>query len=531
MDDLVAELRAGAAREVARCLGAIRAHGDALIEQEASEGGLRVAQAGFSSARGAGRNELDARERDRAEAQSLCMRHRIPDTEPIGAARVAVVERAARKPDQGPMLVGLLLWALLAPVLGAPLLWTLAVFLGLPAKPGPLEIALGPLAPLLATPLLLLPVAWLLRRHLRQHVDAVRDAVRGLAEATRRVVTGDGLDPRDEAQPSVRSFFDTRLLHSGALAARGFALRVFEATRRDARLAQRIGRSVGVQLQVLRQHAEDLGARSSPDPSTEGRVNDRIDGLFASRFGAGSELLVSPASLLPYYDKTVGSEEELGTLLPGLLQEVGGLRSWRRAACLADTDAILAATRQRFDELVRLPLPEQPSFRDEAGQRLCAFVARHYPNMGFGAKFVGYEGLDPDGVRVLADATLLAHPQMETLYRKARQLPDAPSTTDTLRVRPCELLNNVAYMFSLAQGIRPRSVHNLRRFESFHERGPGAAGGLPPSLADPVRGAGEGSPPVSALGGELGRRLHESLVPRSRRGLDGDGGVTEGGAP
>ena len=516
MDDMVGALRAGAARELSRSLEAVRVHGDSLIADEASEGGLRSAQAGFHAVRAEARALLDERERGRAQAQAACMRHRIPETAPIGAARAAVVEHATRKPDQGPMLVGLLLWALLAPVLGAPLLQTVAVFLGLPQQPGPLEVALGPLAPALALPLLLLPVAWLLRRHLHKHVEAVRGAVRSLAEATRRVVTGDGLDPRDEAQPSVRSFFDARLLHSGALAARGFGLRVHAAARQQARLAQRISRSVGVQLQILRQRAEELGARSSPEAPTAGGVSDRIEGLFASRFGAGSALLVSPASLLPYYAKRVGHDADVGTALPTLLRDVGGLAEWRREACLADTEAILGVTRQAFRDLVDVPVSRQPSFADEAGQRLCTFVARHYPNMGFGAKFVGYEGLDPDGVRVLADATLVAHPELERLYRCARALPDAPSTTDTLRVRPCTQLNNVAYMFSLAQGIRPRSVHNLRRFESFHERDPDAAAAPPERSEEAGRVGTDVSAPVTPLGEELGRRLHESLVPTSR---------------
>jgi hypothetical protein len=90
--------------------------------------------------------------------------------------------------------------------------------------------------------------------------------------------------------------------------------------------------------------------------------------------------------------------------------------------------------------------------------------------MGFGAKFVGYEGLDPDGISIPACASLVLAPGLAPVFEEARHRQGAPPTTETLEVLKHEVRPNAAYMLSLVQGIRAHSVRNLRRFESFHDR-------------------------------------------------------------
>jgi hypothetical protein len=90
--------------------------------------------------------------------------------------------------------------------------------------------------------------------------------------------------------------------------------------------------------------------------------------------------------------------------------------------------------------------------------------------MGFGAKFIGYEGLDPDGVHVSACASLVLAPGLAPLFERARHQEGAPPTTETLQVVTAQVRPNSAFMLSLVQGIRAHSVRNLRRFESFHDR-------------------------------------------------------------
>jgi hypothetical protein len=191
---------------------------------------------------------------------------------------------------------------------------------------------------------------------------------------------------------------------------------------------------------------------------------------------------------------------------------------------LSDTAAILAVGEEEWSWLLETPLSAQHRLAEEVGERLCRFVARYYSNMGFGARFSGYEGLDPDGIFISADAALILQKDLKAVYERARRQPSAPRTTATMRVIGQPLRPGSAYMLSLAQGIRAHSVRNLKRFESFHGRPH-----LPEDRTFPISGEMEG-PSLNLLTGygDVADQLHRRFTGNGghgagRRSGGGDG--------
>ena len=469
VDDMVDELRLTTSRLLSKELERVRQHSDRLIEDHAGTGGLKAAQAGFHLLRGTTRDTFQLEEELRRRKEALSLRHQIPDLSPVHQARRQVLRAAERKPDQGPLRLGLVLWGLLCPVLGAPLAYAVAYLFALHRFPNPFELLLGPAGALVGGAALFVPAWYLARWHMRRRLAAVRDAVERMGAAVRRLLWGSGLPPDQEAQPSIRSFLESRLELTGAVATRGFALRVLERAVADSKLAYRLTRSVDVQLQLLSRRGEALGVRSrladGPDRQEDVRK------LFDGRTSGTGDRLIDPEDLDAYYRNRVGRREDLPDRMRDLIKEAGGFAHWREQACLADSESILRYSRGQFEAIVSEPISEQHFFADKAGQRLVGFVTRCYSNLGFGAGFKGYEGLDPDNVQLLADASLVIHPGLATVFQKARdEMREERPTTETMQVIEAPIRPNAAYMLSLVQGIRVHSMRNLRRFESFHNR-------------------------------------------------------------
>lgn len=471
VDDLVDDLRLGVSRFLSKALERVRQHSDRLIEDYAGAGGLKAAQAGFHLLRASTRDIFQREEERRRACEALSLRHRIPDLSPIQATRHGVAQAALRKPDLDPMHLGLLVWGLLCPVLGAPLSHAVAYLLELNRQPGLFELLLGPGGMVVGGAALFVPAWALARWHLRRRLQAVRDAVQRMAAAVRSLLWGTGRGPAQETQPSIRSFLESRLELTGAVATRGFALRVLERAVADSKLAYRLTRSVDIQLQALSRSSEDLGVRARLVDGADRQEDLRK--LFAFRVGEGSDRLIDPEDLESYYRRRIGRREDLPDFMRDLIQEAGGFADWRERACLADSEKVLRYCRRQFEAIASEPISEQHFFADKAGRRLLRFVTRCYSNMGFGAGFKGYEGLDPDNVQLLADAALVVHPVLAGVFQRARadnetrlQMP----TTETMQVITARIRPNAAYMMSLVQGVRVHSMRNLRRFESFHNR-------------------------------------------------------------
>lgn len=460
----------------------LRRLADRVIEEQVVEAGLSRALGALHRLRRGAGELFRRREEERRQREGWAIRHVIPTFAALGSAREEVVRAGRAKPDRGPMRLGFLLWGLLSLALGAPVAHAVAYLLDLHREGGLAEALLGPVGYLTGGLLLFLPVWGALRWHLRQRTRKVREAVGELAKKAARLLRGSGGSLEAETVPSVRSFLESCLELTAAAAGRGFALRLLERTVADTHLAERLLRSVDIQLHRLTRRAEDLGVRTTLEGTTDDEdLTHLLDGQGARR----SERLIGPESLHDYYRRHIRDRDHLRAHLESFLEQAGGVARWRMQACLADTEGLLDYGRTDFASLVEEVVSDQHFFADDVGRKLLEFVARCYSNIGFGAEFRGYEGLDPDGVQVIADAALVLHPELAPVYRhavdrenekerrgKERGEPAVRGirTTKTMEIQKALIRPNAAYMLSLVQGIRVHSVRNLRRFESFHDR-------------------------------------------------------------
>lgn len=466
MDDMMNELRRQTSTQLEKTIGLVRKKGDALIDEHASYGGLKAAQAGFDQLEAQTREHLVLTEEQRQRSEDICRAHRIPQTSPIASQREALVAHIATKPELNPMRFGAALWILMSPALAAPVIWGIARGLGLHQRQNVVEFIFGPLGPIIGGVLFSLPVLWLLRRHMLTIIEEIQAKIAQLAETARSVVEGTGSS--FGSSPSIRSFIEARLQLTASLNTRNYALRVHERVVQDVRLAHRLSRSIDIQEDVLSRQAEDLGVRIQMSVAGQNARED-LSNLFASKDGQRLDLLVQPQQLSDFYLRHYGDEKELRAFVPTFIANVGSFDTWRKEACLSDTANIMTYTRDKFAELVDRPVSELYMFEEEVGQSLLSFVSKYYSNMGFGAKFMGYEGLDPDGINVLCDTALVINPALSVVFDQVRRRP-GNSLTETLQVIHTEIRPNTAYMLSLVQGIRPHSVRNLMRFESYHDR-------------------------------------------------------------
>lgn len=479
MDDMVDALRRDTSRALAKTLSVVKLEGDELIDDYASKGGLKRAWAGFDQLHGIAREHLQSREAKRRQAEEMSLKHRIPDPSPVESTREAVLSAARDKPDHAAMATGLIIWAFLAPLMGAPIFWAIAKAFEVHLERDLAEFLLGPMAPIFGALLLFLPVCLLLRNHMKRRVGALQSAVDAMSQAAARVVDG-GKNPLGQAA-SIRSFMQSRLAHTAALASRNYSHQVYERVLKDLEHAGRLRRSIDLQGERLMRQAENLGvqfsmvdadqALVSGDDAEIGAPDDDVSRLFWSRTRTPNpDQLISPESLVAYYRRHLGDSREIDQMLERFIKSVGGFEQWRHAASMADTARIMAYSRAHFTQLTSEPIARQFDFDQEVRERLMKFVVTNYPNIGFGAKFSGYEGLDPDGVHVVARAALVLHPDLEPIFEQARRAPEAHSALETMQVQTAQIQPNAAFMLSLVQGIRPHSMRNLRRFESFHHR-------------------------------------------------------------
>ncbi|MFH1465183.1 MAG: hypothetical protein ABIO70_12425 [Pseudomonadota bacterium] len=529
MDGLVDQLRRGTTTSVRKAVARVRRASDDLIDQHAAEGGIKRAQAGFAQMRTLAGEALRGAEGDRIEGEGACGAHGIPSLHPIGTSREAVCREIEAKPHAPPMLVGLIAWAIMALALGAPISYGLARLFELDQRAGNgFELLLGPGGSIVGAVLLTVPLFFALRCWMLWRVSRVNTAVEAMSRALRLLVHGPPERARAGA-PSLRSFFEARVHFAAALASRGYAQSVYEQVLRDVALADRLDRSVNIQNQILLRQAEALGVRPSMDPSDDLDQED-TRWVFSTGDGERTWRLIDPAHLGDYYRCRIGDDHHLGKYLSAFVRDTGEFAQWRKVACLSDTARIMSYVRREFQHVVDTPVSRVAFFEAEAGANLCEFVARCYSTIGFGAKFVGYEGMDQDGILVLADATLILHPELADLYQQARGRPDTPASTQTLEIRRVRIRPDTGYLLSVVHDIGVSSIRNLMRFESST-----AEPHVPVGWTFPLSGEGDLRPdnPITTLTWHHGLRRAMATTP-----LFGGGGcrcttpsVPEGAAP
>jgi len=471
VDRRIDKLRMDIAAALERGLGDLRRHSNRLIDQHLREDGLKAVLSGFERLHRKTQELFRSREDLRSGREELAERHTMPST-PYGSlaeARRRVEREARRKPDRLPMRIGLVAWGVLSAVLGAPLAHGVAYIFDLHHNPGFWELLLGPLGMLSGGSALFFGGWAVLRWHLRRRTHKVQAAIVAMAAEAQRLLAGSGRALEEERPFSIRSFLESRIEFTAAVAVRGFSTQILEHALADHSLANRLVRSVDVQAHHLQRRAEDLGVRKRPG---EGPESEDLSGLLGKGRQGSDErrYLITEDDLKRYYATRIPREEDLGAELPGFLDQAGGTAAWREQACLNDSEAILGHGRQHFRHIAEDAVSEQYSFSRSLGNGLLHLVSTCYSNLGFGAEFRGFEGLDPDGIQVITDAALVLHPNLDRVFEKARQRPDAPPTTRTMEVMKVPIRPNAAYMLSLVQGIRVHSVRNLKRFESFHDR-------------------------------------------------------------
>lgn len=503
-DTWTEDLRSRARRQLGEALHQVRLREDEWMQSLAEHRGLDAVRAGFLALRRTARERLESAEAVRLREQERCGWHGVPDPAVLEERRREVVAAAEAKPDLRPMAWGLGLWLLLCPVLGGALAVLVSTWLG-PGDAGRLVDTYGPWLGSLAVAGA--GCGWL-GASMDRALARLRARIEALARAAGELVSGGSEGVAGRGPASIHTFFAARFRLAAAVAGLGFSARVDDRAATDQRRLERVDLAVELQLSELRRRAERLGAR----PRAEGAESEPVDDLF-DRGGRRPETLVDPRSLVAYFERRWHLGAEIGGLLPEFLDAAGDLAGWRQKAPLADTDTILTTCRRPFATLGRLGLGRQHPFAEEAGAGLRAFVARHYSNIGFGARFEGSEGLDPDGVHLLASAALVLPPELETLY--GRWSGNGQGSTRTMPVVPCGVRSHTAYMLSLAQGIRPHTVRNLRRFESFHDRAT-----LPEDRTFPLSGDGGARGSLNRLSAcnSLAAELHEAFAGASEVG-------------
>ena len=128
-----------------------------------------------------------------------------------------------------------------------------------------------------------------------------------------------------------------------------------------------------------------------------------------------------------------------------------------------------------------MPLIKQDQeIRDDLFYNIMDFILLNHPNMGVGADFDGYRGLDSNNVQSTI-CTLVLHEDMQkglaqevtrVIEQKADRFEDAERVRTIIkgaRVSKSVRSNSVC-LFSISTGISTRIIQNLKRFHTPLER-------------------------------------------------------------
>ena len=391
-------------------------------------------------------------ERSRRAAEARCLSQGIPDSSFVKALAEAVQAAGARKLEYTSVLFATGLVALLGFAAGGPIVDGVFAALGLgDSEVG--RIARVRAAPFIASALFggvaAAVLVWLLRRSTRRVVDAI-DA---LAERLNSLVAG--------ADGSMLSFLDARIDMTLALFQRATAAALGEVAQRDRFAAQRMTRSARALEHSLRRRTEELGARPARSDDGTGPVVDDLDALL--RTTVERDPLTTGAEVDEFYRESTRNDPRAEGHRAPLVECAGDVSHWRRQASFSRVADVLAHGRRFFHAVVDEPIHTLPVFAAGVARRRREFVQTHRASFGLSTGFIGNEGSDTDGVRVLANGVVLA-------------AAGEPAVDPRTPQRSAPIRPSAIYLVSVAQGIAPETASGFVRMQSSHERAafPGA---------------------------------------------------------
>jgi hypothetical protein len=448
MQDLRVEAR-GVAREATRL---VRERSDETVASVARGKALNSPVLRLAAFAGLESKRVEEQTEALDDAQALALAEQLPDPLRAILPAFAAVRTAAEAVPRRP-------WLRAAEVAMAPLGFALAAVAGYALslrngwylQPGIAEVLATRVLPWLGALGAVALTHAVLEWHRRRRTAGMRAAMEEAVEAVRRVVMG--------ARNSIQSFLDARISFLVASIRRGVAARSAEQAHVDAQLARRLKAGAEAAERDLRRHAEVLGVHAE-GPCSFGQPP--VDGLerLVEQPGRARSALLDPEAVLGYWHDRLGPPSSQRTFMPGVLALAAPVAGWRSGEWFARREQLLGFGRQHFAELLDEQVCEHPRFAGALGQRVDAVARRSAAQLGFPGYLKGSEGLDDDGVLILAEADLVLRPRLAALLPEGRS---------DIRVRTVPVRTHAAYLLTLAQGVAPQLPLMHRRHMGHYD--------------------------------------------------------------
>ena len=280
---------------------------------------------------------------------------------------------------------------------------------------------------------------------------------------------------------SLYSFFGSRSDLSLMNKQREYNSNAVEQAVFDQRLGERFQQSVDLQETLLQQHLEELGVRL-----TSGSLDEQDPSLLFTVYSANYNYnLLRPEIIRQHYLEHCppDSERFWSNKVGGMLKDLGDLEKWRVSAPLSNTNMILDYGRneEEFQQFVDYPLIKQDqNIRDDLFYNIMDFILVNHPNIGVGADFDGYRGLDSNNVQSVTCKLVLHEDMQKGLEQEVTRVIEHKSDRfeDAERIRTIiknarvskTIRSNSVCLYSISTGISTRIIQNLKRFHTPLER-------------------------------------------------------------
>lgn len=480
LDNKIVRLQSTVQDENYKVVQKVLTKNNEAIVQYSAKHGVQFARRCLTEAKLKADENLRMAERSLEETSQICKEQNIPTVDGIKSSYDNMRKAALKRYDLTSLQPMNFLGFLMTWVLSASFLWTLLLSLGWDQNPSSLEWTIWRLGPWIFGGGISLIIHNIIMRMAEQKHNEFTAASESFEKQLKRLI----LEPLPESPPlrpsSLFAFFESRLLMTKELLRRQLHATVHEQVSFDEVLGERLSQSVDKQENMLFQYLEDLGVRLKDVLSNQQDVSR----LFDISSSAYNFSLLNPDLIRQYYYEHFPQDESVfwKGIIEKMLNDLGGVEHWRKSAPLSNRDHILNYSRRK-EELSRVrtePIVELTSeIKKDIWEHFSDFVNRNIPNMGLGADFDGYQGLDPNGQLNLTDCTLVMHSKMHYgLLNYLSNLEDEEGKISNGYFR--KLLNNAIasdyiqpnaiYLYSAVRGISPLIIQNIKRYSSPLER-------------------------------------------------------------